>query len=119
MSLILKIVIFIILMYISPFVVALLDLFIVYDCIFVHCGLLDEILNSVRLILAFIGVHVLAIFMAQQNDNSKYVSGGGVEWTQDDYVTPGKSYVVNNNNDSEMLMVADDAKREYGEKGDE
>ncbi len=37
------------------------------------------------------------------------------EWTQDDYVTPVKPYAVNNSYDGE-LMVADDAKSEYGEK---
>ncbi len=37
------------------------------------------------------------------------------EWSQSEYDSGVKAYAVNNS-DSEILMVADDAKREYGEK---
>jgi len=39
------------------------------------------------------------------------------EWSHNEYDAPVKPYAVNNSND-EMLMVADDAKREYGKKDD-
>ncbi len=37
------------------------------------------------------------------------------EWSHSEYDAPGKPYSVNNSYDGE-LMVADDAKREYGKK---
>jgi hypothetical protein len=37
------------------------------------------------------------------------------EWSQHEYEAPVKPYAVNNS-DTEMLMVADDAKSEYGKK---
>ena len=39
------------------------------------------------------------------------------EWSQIEYETPVKPYVMNNTYDGE-LMAADDAKREYGKKDD-
>jgi len=39
------------------------------------------------------------------------------EWSHNEYVASVKPYAVNNSYDDE-LMVADDAKREYGEKDD-